>query len=66
MKVMKDGSAIASETDYGPDPVLLKKIGQSVDGSKDLRYYKEKIADKKYLDYAINRIAMELSHFLSR
>ncbi len=51
---------------YGPDPVLLKKIGRTDDSPRDLGTYKKKVADKQYMEFAINRIAMELSHFLSK
>lgn len=66
MKLLKEEARKAKTEEYGPDPVLMKKIGARDFRPNDLSYYKKKIIDKEYLDYAINRIAMELSHFLSR
>ena len=51
---------------YGPDPVLMKKKGISVALDKNLKDYKKKINDDNYMEHAIDRIAMELSHFLAR
>lgn len=51
---------------YGPDPVLLKKQGLAGTLNRDISEYKRKIRDDSYIDHAINRIAMELSHFLAR
>lgn len=51
---------------FGPDPVLMKKQGQLRSEPRDIREYRRKISDKDYLEHAIDRIAMELSHFLSR
>jgi hypothetical protein len=62
-KPIPDGIA---DRKYGPDPVLMKKIGKTDNSPRDLGQYKERIADRHYIDFAINRIAMELSHFLSR
>ncbi len=66
MKVLKEKASNAAIPEYGPDPVLMKKIGARDYRSRDLSYYKKKIKDREYMDHAINRIAMELSHFLSR
>lgn len=52
--------------DFGPDPVLLKKKGSPDPRPRDISEYKKKIVDEKYLDHAIDRIAMELSHFLAK
>ncbi|MDH5656516.1 MAG: hypothetical protein OEZ34_11440 [Spirochaetia bacterium] len=49
---------------FGPDPILLRKKGLSDSYPRDISAYKKKIGDKDYLEHAINRIAMELSHFL--
>ncbi len=46
------------------DPLVLKKQGISYLQKKDISYYKKKIIDEEYLEHAINRIAMELSHFI--
>ncbi|MCU0846568.1 MAG: hypothetical protein MUD12_01615 [Spirochaetes bacterium] len=43
----------------------IKDEGASVDPDK-IREFKEKIKDKNYLDHAINRIATDLSHYLTR
>lgn len=68
MKALKEEATfILSQSErFGPDPVLMKKIGAQGDGERDLSFYKQKILDDDYIDHAINRIAMELSHFLSR
>ena len=52
--------------DFGPDPILMKKSGNSDPRPRDISEYKKKIVDEKYLDHAIDRIAMELSHFLAK
>jgi Zn-dependent oligopeptidase len=46
------------------DPLVLKKQGITYLQKKDISYYKKKIIDEKYMEHAINRIAMELSHFI--
>ncbi len=46
------------------DPLVLKKQGIAFFKKKDISYYKKMIIDEKYIDNAINRIAMELSHFI--
>ncbi|GIX43395.1 MAG: hypothetical protein KatS3mg129_3128 [Leptospiraceae bacterium] len=46
------------------DPLVLKKQGITYFQKKDISYYKKKIIDEKYMEHAINRIAMELSHFI--
>jgi len=51
---------------FGPDPVLMKKKGLSNTEPRDISIYKKKIVDENYLEHAIDRIAMELSHFLSK
>lgn len=54
------------EEDYGPDPVILRKRGAARKLEKKFELYKKKIEDKGYMDFAINKIALELTHFLSR
>jgi hypothetical protein len=49
---------------YNPDPKILKKKGQSRDISDRYELYKRKISDPKYLNYAIDKLALELTHFL--
>ncbi len=66
MKTLKDETRRVHGDGFGPDPVLMKKIGAQDFRPRDLKYFKKKILDKDYMDHAINRIAMELSHFLSR
>lgn len=51
--------------DYGPDPILMKKKGQAMP-VRDIKEFKKKIVDENYIDHAINKIAMELSHFLTK
>lgn len=66
MKALEEEVLGSYKESFGPDPVLMKKIGATDQRPNDLDYYKKKIKDKKYIDHAIHRIAMELSHFLSR
>jgi hypothetical protein len=61
--LLKRETNVGSER-YGPDPVLLRKKGLVDDRPRDIASYKQRIVDESYLDHAINRIAMELSHFL--
>ncbi len=49
---------------YGPDPLLIRKQGLRQNNSRDIHEYKSKIKDQRYMNHAINRIAMELMHFL--
>jgi hypothetical protein len=65
MKTLLDEDIVVESTGFGPDPVLMKKKGQP-NLSRDISDFKRKIRDKKYMDHAINRIAMELMHFLAR
>ncbi len=50
--------------EWEQDPMILKKQGIEYLKRKDISYYKKKIIDENYLDHAIERIAMELSHFI--
>ncbi|MBW7858092.1 MAG: hypothetical protein H3C43_07365 [Leptonema sp. (in: Bacteria)] len=52
------------DEEFGFDPVVLRKQGIVPDDHRDITSFKRKIVDKKYMEHAINRIAMELSHFL--
>ena len=66
---MKKTNAILKhqETDvYGPDPVILRKRGLQATQNKKFKNYKSKIDDQDYIDFAINKIALELSHFLTK
>lgn len=49
---------------FGPDPLLARKQGGQRADSRDIHEYKSKIKDQRYMDHAIDRIAMELMHFL--
>lgn len=64
--LFEENRILQSDRKYGPDPVLMKKKGVARPQERDITYYKERIRDKKYIEHAINRIAMELSHFLSK
>ncbi|MDF3821511.1 hypothetical protein P3G55_16520 [Leptospira sp. 96542] len=57
---------LAETDEFGPDPVLLRKRGMSQTMQQKFKNYKEKIDDPAYMDYAINKIAMEISHFISK
>lgn len=54
------------DEEFGYDPVVLRKQGITVNDRRDISEYKRKIIDDRYMEHAINRIAMELSHFLSK
>jgi hypothetical protein len=53
-------------TEYGPDPMILRKRGISRVAREKFELYKKRIEDPQYMEYAINKIAVELTHFLSR
>ncbi|MCG6140886.1 hypothetical protein EHQ23_08280 [Leptospira bourretii] len=57
---------LAETEEFGPDPVLLRKRGMASTIQKKFENYKKKIDDPAYMDYAINKIAMEISHFISK
>ena len=63
MKTLLEKSASGR---LGPDPVLLKKRGLSDSNPRNISDYKERIKDKDYMEHAIDRIAMELMHFLAK
>ncbi|MCB1326099.1 MAG: hypothetical protein H7A21_20280 [Spirochaetales bacterium] len=63
MKTLLEKSASGR---FGPDPVLLKKRGLSDSNPRNISDYKERIKDKDYMEHAIDRIAMELMHFLAK
>lgn len=52
--------------EYGPDPMILRKRGISRVAREKFELYKKKIEDPDYMEYAINKIAVELTHFLSK
>ena len=49
---------------FGPDPLLQRKKGLKDTLSRDVLDYKDKIEDAGYMRYAIDKIALELMHFL--
>lgn len=51
---------------FGPDPIILRKKGLPNPNPQNISKHKKKISDKAYMEHAIDRIAMELMHFLSR
>jgi hypothetical protein len=57
---------LAETEEFGPDPVLLRKRGMSATIPKKFTNYKKKVDDPAYMDYAINKIAMEISHFITK
>ncbi len=67
MKTLIEAEEETLLEDYiGPDPLLMKKRGLPIQGPRNIKAYKKKIKDEMYMDHAINRIAMELMHFLVR
>ncbi|MBL8021642.1 MAG: hypothetical protein JNM27_18365 [Leptospirales bacterium] len=66
MKTLVEAEETLLEEYVGPDPLLMKKRGLPIQGPRDIKAYKKKIKDATYMDHAINRIAMELMHFLVR
>lgn len=54
------------DEEFGYDPVVLRKQGIILNHHRDISEYKKKIIDERYMEHAINRIAMELSHFLAK
>jgi hypothetical protein len=57
---------LAEVAEYGPDPVMLRKSGQSLKIRKRSEAYKKRIEDPSYMDFAIDKIAVELLHFISK
>ncbi len=65
-KVSIHGNVVVEVIDFGPDPVLLRKSGKSQKQKKKSETYRKRIEDPKYMDYAINKIAVELLHFIQK
>jgi len=65
MKIAVDEQAYVDAREYGPDPVLMKKKGLPSD-ERNIADFKKKIKDDNYMDHAIDRIALELMHFLAK
>jgi len=57
---------LAETEEFGPDPVMLRKRGMSASINKKFENYKKKVDDPAYMEYAINKIAMEISHFIQK
>ncbi len=66
MKTLLDLDSSVQGEQFGPDPILLKKKGVNRPVPRTISEYKKKILDDTYMEHAINRIAMELSHFLAK
>lgn len=60
----KNSYEFEENKEFEQDPMVLKKQGIEYFRKKDISYYKKKIIDENYLEHAIQRIAMELSHFI--
>ncbi|MCB1140691.1 MAG: hypothetical protein H7A24_07950 [Leptospiraceae bacterium] len=54
------------EMEFGPDPIILRKRGLARNIRTKFDLYKKKIEDPSYMEFAINKIALELTHFLSK
>ncbi|MCB1158458.1 MAG: hypothetical protein H7A25_13225 [Leptospiraceae bacterium] len=51
--------------EYEVDPMINRKIaGKTI--RRKFELYKTKLEDPHYMDFAINKIAMELTHFISK
>lgn len=66
MKKIAVQGNLAEVSDYGPDPVMLRKSGRSTKNSRKSEAYKKRIEDPTYMDFAINKIAVELLHFIQK
>lgn len=67
MKKITVQGNLAEIIDFGPDPVMLRKSGRT-DKSKKKKSetYKNRIEDPMYMDFAIDKIAVELLHFIAK
>ena len=66
MKTLFEQNFINNSENFGPDPLLCRKKGLKVSISQDILDYKRKIEDPDYMDHAIDRIALELMHFIMK
>ena len=66
MKKLSIQGNLAESTGFGPDPVMLRKSGQSSKIIKKSESHKKRILDPNYMDFAIDKIALELLHFISK
>ena len=64
MKTLLEKDYVNNERAFGPDPLLYRKQGLGSTLSRNILEYKKKINDEKYIQYAIDKIALELMHFL--
>ncbi len=64
--VFSKTASIIEIEDFGPDPILLRKRGVARKMNGKFEVYKKRINNPTYVDYAINKIAVELTHFLSK
>jgi hypothetical protein len=65
MKTLLDQEIPVEGSDFGPDPILMKKRGLPYE-RRNIAEFKKKIQDMDYMDHAIDRIALELMHFIAR
>ena len=64
MKTLLEQNLSKSDGGFGPDPLLQRKKGLKDTLSRDTLGYKDKIKDASYMRHAIDKIAVELMHFL--
>lgn len=53
------------DEEFGPDPLMMRKTGQKRSRVK-IATFKKRLKDERYIDHAIDKIAQELTHFLSK
>lgn len=66
MKTLLDQDSSVQGDGFGPDPILMRKKGLTKPQPRDISEYKKKISDDAYMEHAIDRIALELMHFLAK
>lgn len=64
MKILAEKNLAKDDWKFGPDPLLQRKQGLKDTPPRDILEYKEKIEDASYMRYAIDKVALELMHFL--
>ncbi len=64
MKTLLEKNHVKDERSFGPDPLLYKKKGLASNLPRDILEYRNKMRDDGYMKYAIDKIAVELMHFL--
>ena len=65
-KMIHSTGTLLDPSDFGPDPIILRKRGISRNLQNKYDLYKRKIEDPGYMEFVINKIAVELTHFLSK